>query len=107
MQYSQDKAAKTECIITIYLSLQSQLEFRLRVQEFVQYIKANQAIEAVEYSRKQLSKFDQDEMQQTLRQMMLLLMFNENLRGKHQFYNAGAISSNHCSTSLTRKGGRS
>ena len=53
------------------------------MQEFVQYIKANRAMEAVEYSRKQLSKFDQEEVQQTLRQMMLLLVFNESMREKH------------------------
>ena len=46
--------------ITTLMPMQSQLEFKLRVQEFVELVKQNELLKAIEYSKKQLSKFDQE-----------------------------------------------
>ena len=60
----------------------------MRVQEFVELIKTNQLIPAIDYAKKQLSKFDQDpELLVVLSKILGFVAFHEDRRKLNMNYN--------------------
>ena len=72
---------------SIIIHDQSTLEFRLRLQEYIVLVKANDLVAAIDYARKQLQKFDTEtELLQTLTRAMGLLALRKDTRGNNSNY---------------------
>ena len=69
------------------LSVQSTLEFKLRVQEYMEHVRSNELFKAIDYSKKQLQRFDQDpELLQTLTRVMGLMALRRSMRHQNANY---------------------
>ena len=69
------------------LSIQSTLEFKLRVQEYMEHVRSNELFKAIDYSKKQLQRFDQDpELLQILTRVMGLMALRRSMRHQNANY---------------------
>ena len=69
------------------LSVQSTLEFKLRVQEYMEHVRSGELFKAIDYSKKQLQRFDQDpELLQTLTRVMGLMALRRSMRHQNANY---------------------